>query len=699
VDETEEFLLTLGNDVVVGRVDEANLSKSRNKGISLSSGEILLFLDDDAYAEPDWISNIVQCYDDPKVGGAGTRVYDHTGFKWQMNPFVIDEFYRPDFDRKPPLWAFEFKDSKTIPHILGASSSFRRDILADVGGFDEEIAYFLDESELCRRVVDAGYKIRLVDSGASVHHKFASGVTRDHRRVLTHPYQVAKSKCYVTLSDCKRYGRAPAAYLAECDKWAQELKAEARQQYTNRGLSRTEYQRYLEDVDRGVRDGCLAAATQARKSIEVPPARPEALVRFLTLAPEGGQRTICFISRFTPRRSPGGVARYIWDLATGFAERGHEVHLITMTDKEDVVEYEDRLWVRYLSETSVKSAPAPSVISDLVHEIPSGPTLMNIQWARAAYAEVQRVRRDRYIDFVVAPAWDQEGLYCVLDNGLKTIVSINTTFRRYAEIEEANVPADTLTTLTLLENVYLSLAKLFHANSASSYLDLQSSFRIADCGNIITVPHGVHDAPAATVARAEEYRKENEGTLKILYVSRLEKRKGTDLFLTAAKQLLAKGKEAEFMIVGRDSYGDNPGLSYRATFEAENGELLDRVRFLGELKDKELASLYESCDIFCVPSRYESFGIIYIEAMRYGLPVVAMNAGGVPDIVVDGQTGYLCNAETAKAVEGALARLIDNKEERLRFGAEGRARYLQLFKHDVVVDRTLRAYLALAENQ
>ena len=85
----------------------------------------------------------------------------------------------------------------------------------------------------------------------------------------------------------------------------------------------------------------------------------------------------------------------------------------------------------------MKSAPVPTVIPDLVQGMTSGPAMMNIRWSRAAYMEVQRLRRDRYVDFVVAPAWDQEGLYCVLDSGLKTIVSMNTTFRRFSEIEEA----------------------------------------------------------------------------------------------------------------------------------------------------------------------------------------------------------------------------------------------------------------------
>src|SRR6516164_3476286 len=146
-DATEHVLSSFYGTIVATQIGEANLSKSRNAGIALSTGELVLFLDDDAFAEPDWIANIASAYADPSVGAVGTRVYDHTGFQWQMNPFLVDEFYNPSLKRKPPLWAFEFADSKSIPHILGASSSFRREALMKIGGFDEEIEYFLDESE------------------------------------------------------------------------------------------------------------------------------------------------------------------------------------------------------------------------------------------------------------------------------------------------------------------------------------------------------------------------------------------------------------------------------------------------------------------------------------------------------------------------------------------------------------------------
>ncbi len=698
-DDSEDVIASYGKDIVVRRIDEANLSKSRNEGIKASSGDYVLFLDDDAFAEPDWIANIVSGYADPTVGGVGTRVYDFTGFRWQMNPFLIDQFYKPNFDWKPPLWAFHFKDSKTIPHILGASSSFRRDALIEIGGFDEEIEYFLDESEVCRRISELGLTIRFIDSGASVHHKFASGVTRDERKILTYPYPVVKNKYYVTLSDWKRRGGDLSEVVRECDEWTQELLDGARWQFDNQGISRTEYDRFVKDVRRGQADGRLRAATQERKSAVIGPARPDALVPFGTIAAVGGRRTFCFISRWLPRRSPGGIARYMWDLATGFARHGHEVHIITMVDTPSMVEFEEGVWIRGLSQAEIESREAPPIVADAFGEAKSGAARMNIAWARAAHAEVLRLRRDRYVDAVIAPIWDQEGVFCALDDSLFTVVSTNTSFRTFAELEWRNLDRDTLRELTLLENVYIEKAKAFHSNSRASEKSLEEVFGRQRDGRWFRVPHGVADVAPAQVKRAADYRASNKGPVNILYVSRLEQRKGTDLLLSAAAALLKNGESIKLHVVGRDSYAGDPKRSYKTQFLAANPGLSDAVVFHGELDDAELVALYETADIFCVPSRYESFGIIYIEAMRYGLPVVALAAGGVTDIVVDGETGLLCTDKTAFAVQSALQTLIADRKLRLRMGQAGRDRFVQQFEDDVVVQHMLRELRAVLEQR
>jgi glycogen(starch) synthase len=696
-DSTEQVLSIFTGNIIATQIGEANLSKSRNAGIAMSKGELVLFLDDDAFAEPDWIANIVSAYVDPSVGAVGTRVYDHTGFQWQVNPFLVDDCFSPNLLRKPPLWAFEFADAKSIPHILGASSSFRREALIKIGGFDEEIEYFLDESEACRRVVELGYKVRLLDTGACVHHKFASGVVRDERRILTHPYPVVKNKFYAVLSHCHQRGGRQSDYLKKCNAWVQELLDGALFQVNNQGISRTEYNKFVADVERGIKDGRERAAMGSRKSIVVPPAVPDGLTRFQRLSPSGGRKVMCLISRWTPRRSPGGVARYIWDLAMGFAERGHEVHLITATEGAAEVEYENGLWIHNLPEEEIpKRGISPSIVSAL-RDFRSNAARTNLAWARMAHDEVVRLRQDRYIDLVLAPAWDQEGVYCALDRALLTVVSMNTTFKKYAEIEWKHIDADTLRELMLLESLYIRSASAFHANSAASAKHLETAFGVAADRPIFTVPHGISDISRDTVARAKKRHAGQVAPVRILYVSRLERRKGTDLFLEACVELLKHGRDIEVLLVGRDSYADQPERSYRRQYEAGHPELIGRLKFCGEISDEELTRVSEESDIFCVPSRFESFGLIYIEAMRYGLPVVACDTGGVPDIVKDGETGILCKTQTAKELEIALARLVRDAAERQRMGEHGRARYLKHFEHNVVINNTLQEVVRLVD--
>jgi len=695
-DNTADVCKKYGGHLVYGTIDAANLSKSRNAGINLSSGELVLFLDDDAFAEPDWIANIVAGYDSSKnggakIGGVGTRVHDHTGFRWQTNPFLIDRFYSPNFHRSPPLWAFEYADSQTIPHILGASSSFSRDALMAIGGFDGEIEYFLDESEVCRRIVEQGYTIRCIDSGASVHHQFAAGVTRDDRRLMTHPYPVVKNKYYVCLSDCRRHQGNYAEYLAACDAWRTELVDDARSHLADGNISRKELNAFLSEVERGARDGRLRAAQQQRQSITITPARSDMLVRFATRTPAGGRKTFCFISRTIPRHGPNGIARYIWDLATGFARIGHETHLITMTDGPSQVEYTEGLWIRHISRDALVPAAA-------LHDPDSGSmsqrsdaARLNTAWAKAAHGEVLRLRQDRYIDQVIAPVWDQEGLYCALDRRLHTVISMNTTFHRYAQIEDNHIAHNTLAELSALERTYIRSARYFLSNSSSSTAHLRQDFAIDDAAIIAQAPHGVADVDPVVKQRLIHKQPRPDGPVRVLYVSRLERRKGTDLFLTVAVETMKNHPDVIFDMAGRDSYQGDPARGYDRFFAGLAPELHHRIIRHGEVSDERLQQLYAQADIFFVPSRYESFGIIFVEAMRCGLPVLTLDSGGARDIVDHGVTGLLAAGEDTAQLADFLSQLITDPDRRARMGAAGRERYMRQFEYQTVINTTLEA--------
>ena len=690
-DDTDAVCKAYAGHLVYGTVDAANLSKSRNTGINLSSGDLVLFLDDDAFAEPDWIANVVSGYDSPKIGGVGTRIYDHTGFRWQTNPFLIDKYYTPNFHRTPPLWAFEYADSRTIPHILGASSSFRREALMAIGGFDEEIEYYLDESEVCRRIAELGYIIRFIDSGASVHHQFAAGVTRDERRLLTHPYPVVKNKYYVCLSDCRRCDGDIGEYLAACDVWRAELVDDARSQLVDGNISKKELNAFLAEVERGARDGSQRAEQQQRQSIRIASAKPDRLVRFATRSPADGRKTFCFISRTIPRHAPNGIARYIWDLAMGFAQLGHEVHLITMTDGPSMVEFTEGMWIRHISRGALISSDTLDQPGKETMPLRSGAARLNTAWAKAAHGEVLRVRQDRYIDQVIAPVWDQEGLYCVLDRRLNTVISMNTTFHRYAQIEASWIDSATLTELSALERTYIQSARYFLSNSSSSTAHLRQDFEIDASAAIAEAPHGVADIAPALQSQIMHRGRGTGSPMRVLYVSRLERRKGTDLFLTVAIETLKNHPNVIFDMVGRDSYPGDPERGYERYFSELASDMNTRFIRHGEVSAEVLEQLYAQADIFFVPSRYESFGIIFVEAMRCHLPVLTLDTGGARDIVEHGVTGMLAKGEDTAQLTEMLDQLITDSALRASLAVNARERYACRFENGVVIAATLEA--------
>jgi glycosyltransferase involved in cell wall biosynthesis len=161
--------------------------------------------------------------------------------------------------------------------------------------------------------------------------------------------------------------------------------------------------------------------------------------------------------------------------------------------------------------------------------------------------------------------------------------------------------------------------------------------------------------------------------------------------LVEALSLLPADADYEVTIVGD---GD-----LRPTLEARVGELnlADKVRFAGRLPNTEVASLLSELDVFAMPSRREEWGVAAAEASASGLPVVATNVGGIPEILADGETGILVPPEDPAALARALERLIADPGLRSRLGAAGRRRIEELYRWDRCVDRMELVYRRVVE--
>ena len=197
-----------------------------------------------------------------------------------------------------------------------------------------------------------------------------------------------------------------------------------------------------------------------------------------------------------------------------------------------------------------------------------------------------------------------------------------------------------------------------------------------DPARVDVVPNGIPPS-ACEPGDAARFRKEHgldAGPL-VLFLARLGHDKGVQDLVRAAPLVLRHHPKATFALAGRDA-GARPG----AERLARRLGLAGRVRFLGHVADPRDA--YAACDVFCLPSHYEAFGIVYLEAMAQGRPVVGTTAGGIPEVVAD--AGLVVPPRRPEALAGALMRLLEDATLRRELGRKGLARAKAHLWQDVV---------------
>lgn len=160
--------------------------------------------------------------------------------------------------------------------------------------------------------------------------------------------------------------------------------------------------------------------------------------------------------------------------------------------------------------------------------------------------------------------------------------------------------------------------------------------------------------------------------------------RGFDL---ARRARAAGAPPLRLLLVGDDPFGDGRA---RAEAVARELQLGSAVLFAGIRRD--VPRLLAASDVFVMTSLWEGLGLVFLEAMACGLPVVATRVSAVPEVVVDGSTGLLVPASDAQALAAAIAHLADDPALRARLGASGRARVRESFGLARMIDATLDVY-------
>lgn len=195
----------------------------------------------------------------------------------------------------------------------------------------------------------------------------------------------------------------------------------------------------------------------------------------------------------------------------------------------------------------------------------------------------------------------------------------------------------------------------------------------------ISVLHNAAAGPTAVPLREEG------GPVRLLFLGRLIPLKGLDVLLNALATDECR-RRSWTLTVG----GDGDMDTYRAL--AHGCGLDDRVRFAGWLDQKGCRLALTEAQVLVLPSMVEGLPMSVLEAMAYGLPVVATSVGAVPDAVQHGATGLMVPPGDAAALSTALVRILDDRGLRRRFGFNARARFEALFTVPAQRDRIVDIY-------
>ena len=699
-DHTERVIKLHRRDIRAGSCAARNLSISRNAGIEMARGELVAFLDDDAIPDEDWLNDIVAAFDSEEIGGAGGIVYDYTGYGLQYRYSVSNRLGTAAWNIDRPGEEFCYPGCLVFPYLQGTNAAFRRRALLEIGGFDEEFDYYLDETDVCLRMVDAGYLLTQLPN-ARVYHRFLASHLRNKTHIVTNWHPIIKNKVYFALKN------APPEIpfrdmLKDCERFCATTESDLLRNVQEGNAPRETLDQFHHDADTGLREGVLLGFTRSRrlmgseaaKELRGPVAtdlfdEPSRIKfkPFPTLRPEFGKLTICLLSQEYPPIVVGGIGRLTYELACGLAGEGHSIHVLTRSEAgQNTVSFEDDVWVHRLALDQIEPPP---------------PTGMQApariwQWSSRLLREVRRIHSMHPVDVVEGPVWDAEGLATVVDGSFTTVTRLEAPLKMALEtnpgwtdgsLSHRRLYEELIAAETIVVNKSTAVRAISHAIADT----MRGLYGIQFTpGKLSITPLGMRDRSVGL-----EAEKNNE-FVDVLFAGRFENRKGIDVLFQVIPSLCSKFERARFILAGADKpQSDGQTLAMKFRQHHSLAPFIDRVIFTGKIPDAELERRLAQCDILVAPSRYDSFGLVFLEGMMFGKPVVGTTAGGVPEIVQDGVNGILASPGDAGSLHAALATLLPNRTLRQDYGKAGREIYLKHFTREKFVERTLALYRRL----
>lgn len=225
----------------------------------------------------------------------------------------------------------------------------------------------------------------------------------------------------------------------------------------------------------------------------------------------------------------------------------------------------------------------------------------------------------------------------------------------------------------------------------------------ADTDKIVIIPPGVdisHFYPIPN-DEAKEFVGVSPCDRLLLYVGRIEPLKGIDILIHAIALMRQKGIKICLSVIGGNTSLDpdfeNNEMA-RLQLLREQVGLLDLVAFLGKREQESLPYYYSAADAVVVPSHYESFGMVALEAMACGTPVVVSQVGGLAFLVRDGVTGFTVPVDDPEELAAYLIKLVEDEDLRKTMGLNA-SEFAKDYAWDKIADQIIALYNEVVERK
>ncbi len=393
---------------------------------------------------------------------------------------------------------------------------------------------------------------------------------------------------------------------------------------------------------------------------------------------------ICLVSReYPPDTGWGGIGTYTYNLAHGLADKGHKVFVICQSLDGERAYKDKNVYVFRIAHPTIFAKKGK------LEEF-----ALRLEYSSRIHQKICELVKRHPIHIIEGPNLSGELFIHSLFRKAPIVTRLHT---HYSEVIQFH---GWKKTLDLKLSCWLEDAAILRSNlvicSTNSHAELIASEVGIRANNVKIIPLGI------ALPDFQGVPENKSDFLNILFIGRLEKRKGIHTLVKSVPLVLKEFPTAQFFIIGRDtflnsevsSFSGNKDTSFMFMLKRSiPNHCLNNVKFLGYVESRELDSYLRGCDIFVAPSLYESAGFTYLEAMSYAKPVIGCKVGGVPEVVKDQETGLLVPPEDPGSLAKAIVTLLKDSNRRKKMGLAAR-KYVELnFTREIMVKNTLNAYL------